>query len=390
MFTTKPVWHFFRFLLYPFALLYGLVIWLRNRLYDSGFFSSVAFNVPVINVGNLSVGGTGKTPHVEYLIRLLQYPYRVATMSRGYKRHTRGFLLANAETNALHIGDEPMQYLMKYPDVLVSVAEERMTGIPTLLQKRPDVEVVLLDDAFQHRSVQAGLNILITDFAKPYYADQILPMGTLRESKSAARRADVIIVSKCPADLTEAAAMEMRQKLDAVAAQEVFFTTMRYGQPYDLLSGAPAAIAGKNAVVVCAIARPETLEAKVAASAAGTHLISYRDHHYFVSSDLEEIKTAADNWAVADKVIVTTEKDAARLLLHRDKLAAWEIPILVLPVEVAFLFSAGEKFDALVNGFVERERAENNWMHEVQVNPQGATGGCMTGLRGGLGGGGCC
>jgi len=370
------MWHFFRFLLYPFALLYGIVIWLRNRLYDSGFFSSVAFSVPVINVGNLSVGGTGKTPHVEYLIRLLQYPYRVATMSRGYKRQTRGFLLANAGTNALHIGDEPMQYLMKYPDVLVSVAEERMTGIPTLLQKRPDVEVILLDDAFQHRSVKAGLNILITDFSKPYFEDRILPIGTLRESKIAAQRADVIIVSKCPPALSSEAAADIKNKLTPAAGQEVFFTSMAYGQPYDLLTGERQDLTGKNAVVVCAIARPETLEAQVAKEALSTHLISYRDHHYFVSSDLEEIKTAYENWEAGNKVIVTTEKDAARLLLHRDKLAEWNIPLLVLPIEVTFLFGEAAKFDALVYSFVAQEQAENNWMHEVRTDGDGGWSGC--------------
>ena len=173
-----------RVLLYPIALIYGAVVWMRNRLYDSGFYSSIEFSVPVITVGNLSVGGTGKTPHIEYLIMLLQYRFRVATMSRGYKRRTQGFLIADAETNALRIGDEPMQYHLKYPDLVVSVAEERMVGIPKLLQQRPSVEVVLLDDAFQHRSVKAGVNILITDYSKPFYKDSILPMGTLRENKS--------------------------------------------------------------------------------------------------------------------------------------------------------------------------------------------------------------
>ena len=142
---------------------------MRNRLYDSGFYSSIEFSTPVITVGNLSVGGTGKTPHVEYLIKLLQYRFRVATMSRGYKRRTQGFLLADENTNALRIGDEPMQYHMKFPELTVSVAEERITGIPLLIQKRPEVEVVLLDDAYQHRSVRAGVNILITDFSKPFY-----------------------------------------------------------------------------------------------------------------------------------------------------------------------------------------------------------------------------
>ena len=157
-----------RLFLYPFALIYGALVWLRNRLYDAKFFTSISFSVPVITVGNLSTGGTGKTPHVEYLVRLLQYRYRVATMSRGYKRHTQGFLVADESSNALRIGDEPMQYHMKYPELVVSVAEERMIGIPALLQRRPDVDVILLDDAYQHRSVKAGLTILITDYSRPF------------------------------------------------------------------------------------------------------------------------------------------------------------------------------------------------------------------------------
>ena len=185
-----------RILLYPFALLYGAVLWLRNRLYDVGFFSSIEFSVPVITVGNLSTGGTGKTPHVEYLVRLLQYQFRVATMSRGYKRHSQGFVMADAQTNALRIGDEPMQYHMKYPELVVSVAEERMIGIPALLQRRPDVDVILLDDAYQHRSVKAGLTVLITDYSRPFYSDHILPFGSLREGRNAYKRADIIIVSK--------------------------------------------------------------------------------------------------------------------------------------------------------------------------------------------------
>src|SRR5690606_32751156 len=181
-------------------------------------------------------GGTGKTPHVEYLIRLLQYQFKVATLSRGYKRRTQGFLLADADTNALRIGDEPMQYFMKYPEVVVSVAEERMTGIPTLLQKRSDVDVILLDDAYQHRSVKPGLNILITDYAKPFYKDFILPYGRLREGRSAYKRADIIIVSKCPPDLPMEKAGEIENRINPLPHQKVFFSTIEYGVPYDFFT----------------------------------------------------------------------------------------------------------------------------------------------------------
>ena len=350
---------FVKIFLYPFALIYGALVWLRNRLYDSGFFSSVEFSVPVISVGNLSVGGTGKTPHVEYLIRLLQYQYKVATMSRGYKRRTQGFLLADESANALRIGDEPMQYHMKFPDVAVSVAEERMTGIPSLVQKVPDVDVVLLDDAYQHRSVKPGLNILITDFSKPFYDDFILPYGRLREGRTAYKRANVIIVSKCPPDLSKAAAGEIREKINPLPKQHLFFSTIQYDQPYDLFTGETASLEGKSALLVCCIAKPQPLIDHTEALAGQVHVLSYPDHHYFLSKDMEEIKETYDNWDVTNKVIVTTEKDATRLHLQKEKLSALNTQVIVLPIEISFLFHEGEQFDRLINAYVEPALGEH-------------------------------
>lgn len=357
---------FVKIFLYPFALIYGAVVWLRNRLYDSGFFSSIQFSTPVITVGNLSVGGTGKTPHVEYLVRLLQYRFKVATMSRGYKRRTQGFLLADENTNALRIGDEPMQYHMKFPELVVSVAEERITGIPTLIQKSPGVEVVLLDDAYQHRSVRAGITILITDYSKPFYKDHILPIGTLREKRDAYKRADVIIVSKCPADMDKAVADDMVSRINPLSNQQVFFTTIQYGQPYDMFSHVPVALKDKYAVLVCCIAKPQPLVNYVNSLVADSHVLSYADHHYFLSRDLEDMKDAHANWDVQNKVIVTTEKDAARLHLHADKLKEWGVPIVVLPISVAFLYNGAAAFDKLVIDYVDKEVAENNAFYNPQ------------------------
>lgn len=348
--------------MYPLALVYGAVVWLRNRLYDSGFYSSIEFSVPVVNVGNLSVGGTGKTPHIEYLVRLLQYRFRVATMSRGYKRRTQGFLLADADTNALKIGDEPMQYHVKFPDLVVSVAEERMTGIPRLLQSRPEVEVILLDDAFQHRSVKAGVNILVTDYAKPFYKDRILPIGTLRENRSAYKRADIILVSKCPEAMPLTLADEMELALSPMPHQRVFFTTIRYGLPYAIVTREKASLKGKNVILVCCIAKPAPLIEKLKQEAVDVHVLSYPDHHYFLKRDLEEIKETYDNWNVKDKIIVTTEKDAVRLLLHIERIALWHIPVYVLPIEVAFLFDRGTEFDNLITAYTEQTIAENNML----------------------------
>ncbi len=359
-----------RALLYPFALLYGAIVWLRNRAYDAKFFTSIGFTVPVISVGNLSTGGTGKTPHVEYLVRLLRYRYRAATMSRGYKRHTQGFLVADNNSNALRIGDEPMQYHIKFPELVVSVAEDRMIGIPALLQRRPEVDVIILDDAYQHRSVKPGLNILITDYSRPFYKDYILPFGSLRENRTAYKRADVIIVSKCPKYMTREQANEVKQHISPLPGQHVFFTGIHYDTPYDMISNELVQLAGKHIILACGIARPEPLIAYLKQTAADVHTLTYRDHHYFVSQDLEEIKSAHDNWKVENKIIVTTEKDAARLHLHLDKLSAWNIPIVVVPIAVNVLFHMGDVFDDIVLKYVEQAIAENNEFGLDTTSPQ--------------------
>lgn len=352
--------HLFKYLLMPFSILYGIIVWLRNRLYDSGFVSSVRFDIPLIAVGNLSVGGTGKTPHIEYLIRLLRYEYKLATMSRGYKRRTRGFILANAEANAVKIGDEPMQYFLKYPELAVSVAEDRMTGIPSLLMQRPETEVVLLDDAYQHRSVHPGLNMLITDFFSPFYEDHILPLGRLRENRSAYQRADIIIVSKCPRQLSREQADEMIRKIAPKPYQQVFFSAIRYATPYYFQDQASADFQGKQVVLIAGIAKPEPLVAHVQSRAKEVHLLSYPDHHLFSARNIEEIRAAVDNWK-RDCVLLTTEKDATRLHLHKDALAEMGVPVVIQPIEVYFLFGQQEQFDAQVREFVVEQR--QNYLH---------------------------
>lgn len=347
-------------LLFPIALLYGTIVWLRNKLYDAGFISSIQFSVPVISVGNLSTGGTGKTPHIEYLIRLLQYEYRVATMSRGYKRRTQGFYLANEGTDARTIGDEPMQFHHKFPEVVVSVCEDRMTGIPRLLGERHDIDVVLLDDAFQHRSVKPGLNILIIDFAKPFYKDFILPFGSLRESRKAYKRADMIVVSKCPSQISEAVQQDMITRINPLPHQRVFFSTIAYEAMTDFFTGEPFLFTGKpNVVMVSGIAKPEPMLQHLRSIAQDVHLLRYPDHHYFTEANFEEIKQTLAGWDVPDKIIVTTEKDATRLAIHREELAGWNIRIAVLPVAIQFI-KDGSGFNNAVNGYILKEKEEMN------------------------------
>ncbi len=349
-----------KLLLYPLALIYGAIVWVRNRMYDTGMSSFIKFAPPVIAIGNLSTGGTGKTPHVEYLIKLLQDRYRVATMSRGYKRSTQGFLMADAQTNALRIGDEPMQYHLKFPEAIVSVAEERITGIPQLLAKRPDIDVILLDDAYQHRSVKAGRNILITDYTKPFYKDYVLPFGTLREGRSSYKRADFIIISKCPPQLSLQEAQNIELQINKKEYQNIYFSSILYEKPYNFFTNTPVDLAGTNIVLVTGIARPEPLTEHLKGIATDVHNLSYPDHHYFGSQDLEEIKSAYDNWQVGNKVIATTEKDAARLHLHLEKIQAWNIPVVVIPISMSILFGKEQEFNNKIEAYVEQTITENN------------------------------
>ncbi len=251
---------YLKYLLYPFSLLYGLIMWLRNRLYDTSVLTAVEFDVPVIAVGNLSMGGTGKTPHVEYLIKLLKDLYPVATLSRGYQRSTKGYVLANAQTTANDIGDEPMQFHQKFPDIKVCVGEERMLAIPQLLGEAPDTRVILLDDAFQHRSVKPGLNVLITDYSRRFTKDHVVPFGYLRENRKGYKRADLIIVSKCPPGLSTAAARKIREEIKPLPGQQLYFTCLQYGDMYDLFTREPILPdAGTTVLLVCGIARPQPL-----------------------------------------------------------------------------------------------------------------------------------
>lgn len=342
----------FRYLSLPFALLYGVVMLLRNLLYDKGFFSSIGFSLPVISVGNLTVGGTGKSPHIEYLVSFLQDTYTLATLSRGYKRYTRGFRIAGANSDAREIGDEPFQFKTKFPDLTVCVAEERMTAIPQLLQKNPALEIILLDDAFQHRTVRPGLNILLTDYNRMYTRDHIMPFGLLRESKAAAARANIIIVTKCPGALSPAEKQNLVDEIAPQPHQTVFFSCIDYQSVY------PAYDAGagwdpENAVLlVCGIANPGPLLARIKQECRTVYQLLYKDHHYFTEDDIQEIIETFGNIPAQRKVLLTTEKDATRLLLHKDTLLSAKIPVFVQPITIRFLFNEEDAFRQQVIAFI--------------------------------------
>lgn len=341
----------FRYLFIPFSFIYSGILYLRNKLFDKNYLKSASFNFPLICVGNLAVGGTGKTPMVELLIRLLKDKYRVATISRGYKRKTKGFGIADENTTALEIGDEPMQFHQKFPDVTVAVGEERLVAIPQLLQEKPDTEVIILDDAFQHRQVNAGLNILLTEYKNLYTRDFLLPAGDLRDIKSSAKRAEIIIITKCKNNLTEAERDLIIAELKPAAQQKIYFTSITYSKPYHLFSKQPISIShDTDVLLVCGIANPKPLKEFLTKEVHTFDMLNYADHHIFDSDDLKDIIKQFTKISSAQKILLTTEKDAVRMQKFEAELK--EFPFYVLPIEHTFMFDGATAFNQSVVNFI--------------------------------------
>lgn len=315
----------------PLAWLYGLGVHVRNWMFDRGILHSRSFDIPVICVGNITVGGTGKTPHTEYLIRLLKERYRVATLSRGYKRRSHGFVLADAHSSVADIGDEPCQMKRKFPDVEVAVDADRCHGIEQLMATgRP--EVILLDDAYQHRYVQAGLNILLMDFHRVTYRDCLLPAGRLREPHSGISRADVVIVTKCPREMSDRQIGEITSSLALAERQKVFFTRYAYPKHIDGV--------GDDPVLLTGIASPRQMMEDLKHVAPQMELLSFPDHHNFSEADIEQIRKRTRG-----RTILTTEKDATRLHGLDN--------VVVVPVVVEFVGGSKSLFDQTVLDYVK-------------------------------------
>ncbi|GEO08483.1 tetraacyldisaccharide 4'-kinase [Segetibacter aerophilus] len=350
-----------RILLFPFSLLYGLVVIIRNYLFDKKIIKSVSFNLPIIGVGNLSVGGTGKSPMVEYLIRMLQDKYQIATLSRGYKRKTKGYTLAHAETTALEIGDEPMQFYSKFPSVAVAVGEERIVAIPQLLHDRPETQVIILDDSFQHRSIHPGFNILLTECGDLFTRDFFLPTGDLRDQKSSYKRANVIVVTKCPPEISMEQAERIKEEIRPLPNQHVLFSTIQYTDLYHIVTKEKKRLSLEDEVLlVCGIANPTPLKNYLVQQSKTYYQLSFSDHHIFTIDDLNEVRKKFEEIQATQKMIVTTEKDAVRLMKFKDELK--EMPMYVLPIQHRFLFGRGTQFDEIVNTFIET--FQDNKKHE--------------------------
>ena len=341
----------FRFILLPFSFIYGGIVGLRNRFFDKKVFRSATFNFPLICIGNLSTGGTGKTPMVEYIIRLLEGRYKVATLSRGYKRKTKGFVIASENSSDYDIGDEPMQIHKKFPQLTVSVAEERVMGIPQLLSERPAIEVIVMDDAFQHREVNAGLNILLTDFNKRYTQDIMLPLGDLRDVKKSAKRADIIVVTKCDSNLSREKSEAIKQELKPLDHQKIYFSGIKYETPYHLFTREKLSLEqGCHVLLVCGIANPQPIKEFLDVHVSDFKLLQYKDHHIFNSNDISDIKTDFSKIKNENKIILTTEKDGVRISKFEKELK--DVPVYLLPMSHQFLFGGETEFEKHILEFV--------------------------------------
>jgi tetraacyldisaccharide 4'-kinase len=342
----------FRILLLPFAFVYWFIIWIINKLYDLKIFRSTSFGLPIISVGNLSVGGTGKSPMVEYLIGLLKNKYKIATLSRGYKRKTRGYELAHENSTALEIGDEPMQFHLKFPDIAVAVGEERIFAIPQLLHDRPGTQLVILDDAFQHRAIKAGIDILLTDHDNLFVHDFYLPTGDLRDLKSSYKRAKIIVVTKCHPELSGEEKNKIIDQINPQPHQEIYFTAIEYGQCYSLLTKKGFELKSSTTVILLTgIANPSPLKKLLEKYCEQYFMLQYPDHHIFTIDDLKNIRERFEAVDAADKIILTTEKDAVRLAKFGQELEG--LPLYVIPIRHHFLFNEGKKFNSSIESFIK-------------------------------------
>jgi tetraacyldisaccharide 4'-kinase len=339
-----------RFLLFPVAILYDAITALRNRLFDMGYKPVTRFDIPVISVGNLAVGGTGKTPMVEYLIRLLQSEYKLATLSRGYGRKTKGFKIASSGDTAATVGDEPFQIYKKFsPGVNVVVGEDRAYAIPMLLQELENTNAVIMDDAYQHRSVIPGLSILLTEYSNPFFSDFLLPAGRLREAKSGANRADVVVVTKCPPQVSEDEVMKFENSIREYSDKPVFFSKIRYGEPVGF--GKPEAKLSNQVILVSAIANAHILEGYVSKSFSMVKHVAFRDHYVITASDLRDISAQLMRYPEGEVSILTTEKDMVKLQREELKNTLSQLPVFYLPIESEFIGN-GKDFDTLVLSFM--------------------------------------
>ncbi len=342
----------------PFSLLYGAVIFVRNLCYNRGWLKSTSFDMPVISVGNLAVGGTGKTPHIEFLIRILQDKYKLAVLSRGYKRSTKGFVMADDSSDSKTIGDEPFQIYRKFRDVMVVVDEKRVHGVLALLNNRPEVQVVLLDDAFQHRAIKPGLSILLTDYSRLYNDDLPLPGGRLRECASGSKRADMVVVTKCQQTMSANEMDDVEKSLKLLPHQQLYFSAIEYGDLKPLFDENAEdvnlrQISGMDVLLVTGIVSNKSLVAELENHGASVNVLAFPDHHEFSVNNYAEIKQKFIHLQTDNKIILITEKDAARMLTDRHFPEELKKFVYFIPISIQILQNKQNLFIKNILKYVE-------------------------------------
>ena len=351
----------YKILLLPVSILYGVIVAIRNLLFDYGIFPTKGFKTTVISVVNLSTGGTGKTPHVEYLINLLIHKYQLAVLSRGYGRKNTGFIVADENKSAVEIGDEPLQIKKKFRDVIVAVCNSRVKGINELLKLHPEINIIILDDAFQHRYVNPAISILLTDYSLLYANDFVLPSGNLREFQSGASRADVIIVSKTPLLFSPLDRRFLINKLNPKPYQKIFFSYTSYGNLVSLNKTEEIPFPKEyyfeknySILLLTGIANATNIAYYLKNQVENMRHLSYPDHYKYTHNDLKQITNSFDTISDSNKIIITTEKDAMRLLSIELKELVDKLPVFYLPMEIRFHDQDAENFNQFITSYVKQ------------------------------------
>lgn len=354
--------------LLPLSWIYGGMVRFRNWLFDIGLKKSQSFSIPIISVGNITVGGSGKTPHVEYLIRLLHDKVKIAVLSRGYKRKTSGYVLADKDTTMSEIGDEPFQMHSKFDDIYVAVDAKRVRGIEKLQNEEPtkDVDVVLLDDAFQHRYVKPGINILLVDYHRLIIYDKMLPAGRLREPLSGKSRADIVIITKCPKDLKPMEFRVLTKAMDLYPFQKLYFTCINYDTPKGVFEDQQIAkeeLKNYHALLVTGIASPKQMEHDLKPMVKSMQSLSFGDHHRFKNKDITRINEAFEQMP-EPRLIITTEKDAVRLKETEGLYEIVKKSIYELPIKVSFMLEQEDNFNDKIISYVRKIQETASWLKE--------------------------
>jgi tetraacyldisaccharide 4'-kinase len=367
MHSMKKRFHIKDLLFFPLSLVYGFVVWLRNRLFDFKIFKSKEFNIPIISVGNITVGGTGKTPHIEYLIRLMQLEgFRPAVLSRGYKRKSSGFVLSTSHSSSDEVGDEPRQMKQKHPEIPVAVDGNRVRGISKLIELEKELSVILLDDAFQHRYVTPGLSILLIDFNNPLHTDAILPYGRLRESAAERSRADMIIISKCSGIIKPIDKRLIELELKLSAYQKLFFTSIVYDEPLPVFPGFASGITlneislSKPLIfLLTGIADNQPLKIFLQQLTDTIESLYYPDHYSYTAKDLYYIIERFSQHPAKNKIIITTEKDAMRLQQYDALDEEIKAVMYYVPIRIEFLENEDKNFNHYITSYVRNNKPDN-------------------------------